>query len=40
MIAVFAVRWLPRSFQPALPVLVVQLAAVIAACAPVFYFNL
>ncbi len=40
MIPFFAVTWLPRAPKEALFVLVLQIAAVIAACAPVFYFQL
>jgi len=36
----FALKWLPRAFRPALGVLGVQVVAVLAAMAPVFYFNL
>jgi hypothetical protein len=36
----FAIKWLPRAFKPALGVLAVQAGAVLAAMAPVFYFNL
>jgi hypothetical protein len=36
----FALKWLPRAFRPALGVLGVQVGAVLAAMAPVFYFNL
>lgn len=36
----FALKWLPRAFRPALGVLAVQVGAVLAAMAPVFYFNL
>lgn len=40
MVAFFAFRWLPGSFRAALPVLAIQIAAIVAACAPVAYFNL
>jgi hypothetical protein len=40
LIAYFAVTWLPRSPKQALVILLVQIAAVIVVCAPVFYFNL
>lgn len=36
----FAIKWLPRAFKPALGVLGIQAAAVLAAMAPVLYFNL
>lgn len=40
IIAFFAIKWLPRRPGPALLVLALQGAAVIAALAPVFYFGL
>jgi hypothetical protein len=40
LIAFFAIKWLPRSPKPALLILAVQLIAVLAACAPVRYFQL
>lgn len=39
IVAVFAMRHLPRATWPALRVLVLQAAAGLAALAPVFYFN-
>jgi hypothetical protein len=36
----FAIKWLPRAVKPALGVLALQAGAVLAAMAPVFYFNL
>jgi hypothetical protein len=36
----FAIKWLPRALRPALGVLALQAAAVLASMAPVFYFNL
>ncbi len=36
----FAIKWLPRAFKPAMGVLAVQAGAVLAAMAPVLYFNL
>jgi hypothetical protein len=36
----FAVKWLPRAPKPTLGVLGLQAGAVLAAMAPVFYFNL
>ena len=40
VIALFAIKWLPRRPRPAMLVLVLQTAAVIAALAPVFLLNL
>lgn len=39
MIPFFAVKWLPKAPKQALLIIVVQVALVIAVCAPVFYFN-
>jgi hypothetical protein len=39
-IAFFAVKWLPRTPRRALPVLALQVAAVLAALAPVYLLNL
>lgn len=39
-VAYFALNWLPRSPADALPVLAVQVAAALAACAPVYWFQL
>lgn len=36
----FAVKWLPQAPWRALPVLVVQAAAALAACFPVYWFHL
>jgi hypothetical protein len=36
----FALRWLPRSPREALPVLALQIAAMLAALAPVFLLKL
>ena len=40
IIAVFAIKWLPRAPRDAVPVLVVQALAGIAAAAPVFLLGL
>jgi len=40
MIAFFAIKWLPRNPRPVLLVLALQILAVLAACAPVFYLGL
>ncbi len=40
MIAFFAIQWLPKKPEEAVLVLVIQIVAVLAACAPVFYFHL
>lgn len=40
MVAFFAVTWLPRAPKQALLVLMVQIFAILAACFPVFYFQL
>ena len=40
LIMFFAVTWLPQRPKQALLVLALQIVAVLAACAPVFYFNL
>jgi hypothetical protein len=40
LIAWFAFRWLPRGPRQAIPVLAVQLAAVVAAAAPVAWLGL
>jgi hypothetical protein len=39
-VAFFAIRYLPQKPQQAIWILVVQVVAVIAACAPVFLLNL
>lgn len=36
----FAVKWLPQSPGPALRVLLLHIIAILAACAPVYYFHL
>lgn len=40
IVAFFAVKWLPRAPKQALGVLAIQIIAALAACSPVFYFNL
>lgn len=40
MIAFFAIRWLPKAPRAAFSVLAVQVAAALAACAPVLYLHL
>ena len=40
IILFFAAKWLPQAPRPAVAVLVVQAVAIVAACAPVYYFNL
>lgn len=40
MIAFFAIKWLPRAPRQALSVLALQIAAALAACAPVFLLGL
>jgi len=40
IIALFAVKWLPRILRQALEVLALQACAALAAMAPVFYFKL
>jgi hypothetical protein len=40
VIAFFAVKWLPRTPRQALPVLVLQACAALAALAPVYFLNL
>jgi hypothetical protein len=40
VVAFFAFKWLPRRPGPALQVLGLQAVAVLAALAPVFFFNL
>ncbi len=40
VVAFFAIKWLPRAPQDGLPVLALQLAAAIAALAPVYFLNL
>lgn len=36
----FAVKWLPKAPVPAFRVLALQAIAILAACAPVYYFKL
>ena len=40
MVAFFAIKWLPKRPKGTLFVLAIQIVAVLAACAPVFYFKL
>ena len=40
LVAFFAIKWLPRTPRISLPVLALQALAVIAALAPVYFFNL
>jgi hypothetical protein len=40
VLAFFAIKWLPRAPKPTLGVLGLQAGAVLAAMAPVWYFNL
>ena len=40
LVAFFAIKWLPRAPRLSLPVLALQALAVMAALAPVYYFNL
>ncbi len=40
VVAYFALKWLPQSPGKALRVLVLQFAAALAACAPVYWFKL
>lgn len=40
VVAYFALKWLPQSPREALRVLALQIAAVLAACAPIFWFKL
>ena len=40
VLAFFAIKWLPRAPRPALYVLALQTAAVLAAMAPVYFLNL
>ena len=39
-IAFFAISWLPRAPKQTLIILAIQIIVALAACAPVFYFNL
>jgi hypothetical protein len=40
IIAFFAIRWLPQTPRQALPILALQVAAALAAMAPVFLLHL
>jgi hypothetical protein len=40
VVAYFALKWLPRAPGQALRVLALQVAAALAACAPVYWFKL
>lgn len=40
VVAFFAIKWLPRTPRPALQVLALQIAAALAALAPVFLLDL
>ena len=40
LVAFFAVRWLPQKPKETLPILALQIAAILAACAPVFLLHL
>lgn len=40
VIAFFALKWLPQRPKQAFFIIVTQIIAVLAACFPVFYFNL
>ncbi len=40
VVALFAIKWLPRTPKQALLVLVLQVGAALAALAPVFFLNL
>ena len=40
IVAVFAIKWLPRAPRQALQVLALQAGAALAALAPVFFLNL
>jgi hypothetical protein len=40
LVAFFAIKWLPRAPRLSLSVLALQAAAVVAALAPVYFFNL
>ncbi len=39
MVTFFAIKWLPRNPKPALRVLALQIVAVLAACAPIFFLG-
>lgn len=40
IVAFFVIKWIPRAPRLSLPVLTLQAAAVVAALAPVYFFNL
>ena len=40
VVTFFAIKWLPRTPRQALPVLALQVGAVLAALAPVYFLNL
>jgi len=40
VVAYFGAKWLPQAPGPALRVLALQAVAILAACGPVYYFNL
>ena len=40
VVVFFAVKWLPKAPGPAFRVLALQAIAILAACAPVYYFKL
>ena len=40
MVAFFTIKWVPPQPKPALVILILQILAALAACAPVYYFNL
>lgn len=40
VIAFFVIKWLPRGFRSALPVLALQVATALAAFAPVYFLHL
>ncbi len=40
MVAFFAIKWLPKAPKQTFLILILQIVAALAACAPVFYFNL
>ena len=40
MLAFFAIKWLPKAPKQALLIMIFEIVAALAACAPVFYFKL
>ncbi len=38
MVSFFAIKWLPRDTKQALVVVLIQIVAILAACAPLFFF--